>query len=79
MSKLKYLLKILLKAWLKFAKLWNNTMIIVLLLVIWLFILTPTALIRRFFQTIKNKSATEPDSFLKKSEKLDSEHFIRPF
>ena len=79
MSQLKPILKILLKFWMKIVSLWNKAVISIFLFIIWFFILTPTALIKRAVQAIKNKNKKEPESFLKKSISLDSKHFTKPF
>ena len=79
MPNFKPTLKILLNSWMKFTGLWNKTVIFILLLVIYFLILTPTALIRRLFQILKNRQIKKADSFLKKSINLDSEHFTKPF
>ena len=78
MSNLKPLLKRLLKRWIKIVAVFNNALIFVLLLVIWIFILTPTAFLRKLFQIIK-PAKEQPKSWLKKSISLDPKHFIKPF
>ncbi|MDE0092221.1 MAG: hypothetical protein OXN83_02915 [Oligoflexia bacterium] len=79
MSNFKPPLKTLLKGWMKLVAVFNNSLIFVFLLVIWILIVTPTALIRKLFQTIKGQQMKKPDSFFKKPLSLDSEHFTRPF
>lgn len=79
MSKFKPILKILLKAWMKFVFLWNKTVIFTFILIIWFFILTPTAFVRRLFRRIKSLWNNKKDSFLKKSQSLSVENFTRPF
>ena len=67
------------KYWLKFVTLWNNTVIYCFLLVIWFLVLTPTAIIRRFFLKIFYYKKKNSKSFLKKSPTVLPEHFKNPF
>lgn len=67
------------KVYIKYVKLWNQFVIQAFLILIWLFILTPTALIRRMVQNLFSAKSKKPESFFKKSAKIDPDHFLRPF
>ena len=65
------------KGWMKGVHVWNQTVILVFLFVIWWLFLTPTAFLWRLF---KNRSSHgKEESFLKKSSPLFPGHFKRPF
>ena len=67
------------KTWMKYVKIWNQFIIQSLLILIWFFILTPTALLRRAFQKLLSPKAKKLETFYKKSDKLKPDHFLRPF
>ena len=67
------------KIWFKYVSLWNKGVIFIVLCIIWLLILTPTAIIRRFFQKIFYEKQKKQTSFLKKSSAISSNHFTQPF
>ena len=75
----KSLLQKLLKNWIKWMSLINKALISIWLLIIWIVILTPTALLRKLFQALKKQQKNKSDSFLKRSTSLDPKHFTRPF
>ena len=64
--------------WMRGVHVWNQTVILLFLYLIWWLFLTPTALLWRFFK--KNTSREkEGGSLLKKSSPLLPDHFKRPF
>jgi len=70
------------KTWMKYVRLWNEFVIQVVLIVIWFFVLTPTAVIRRGLLKVfyrKQSSVKKVKTFYKKSDSLDKNHFVRPF
>jgi len=67
------------KTWIKYVKIWNEFVIQAFLIIIWVFILTPTALIRRVFLKLFSSQPKKLETFFKKSDTLNDDHFLRPF
>lgn len=66
------------RGWMKGVHAWNQTVILLFLFLIWWLLLTPTALLWRFFK--RDSSHEEKgESVLKKSPPLLPDHFKRPF
>ena len=64
--------------WIKYVTIYNKTVITCLLTLVWFLVLTPTAIIRRFFLIIFTPKKKK-DSFLIKTPPLSSNHFKNPF
>ena len=73
------ILKSIKKTWLKFVRVWNNMVILCILILIWFFILTPTGIFRRFFRKMVYNKEKRRTSFLKKSSPLRPDHYKNPF
>ena len=73
------MIKFIKNNWIKYVKLWNQTVIQLVLIMIWFLVLTPTALLKRGFQRIFISKQKPRKSFLKKSTPLNSDHFLMPF
>ena len=71
--------KVIKKSWFKCVALWNNTVIFCLLLIIWLLVLTPTAIVKKLFQKKFQLKEKNKNSFLKKSTSVLPDHFKQPF
>ena len=65
--------------WMTYIKLWNQFVIQTFLILIWFLILTPTALLRRSFQKLFSSKPKKSETFFKKSDKIDPDHFLRSF
>ena len=61
----------------KAVRIWNQTVVQLFLLMIWVFVLTPTKYIRLSFLTIFNK--TRDEGIFKKPEPVSKESFQKPF
>ena len=77
-------LRTLKSGWIKGARAWNQTVIFLFLLIIWVLFLTPTKYARRLFQAVffpfrANQKRRERNSFFKKPAPLSADHFSRPF
>ena len=67
-------------AWMKFAEAWNRTAIFIFLLLIYVFILTPTKYVRGIFRFLRpRRKSWRKNSFFQKPEPIERDHFLRPF
>ena len=67
------------RLWFKYVAVWNRIVISTALFIVWLFVLTPTALIRRFLKKTMPVKSSRDTSFLKKSPPVSSDHWTQPF
>jgi len=74
-------MKNLKKGWKRYVKLYNGFVIQSFLILIWFLILSPTALLKKAFQKIffSSSHSNKNKSFFKKSDKIEPDHFLRPF
>lgn len=67
-------------AWMKFAGAWNRTVIFLLLLFVYAFVLTPTKYVRGFFFLFRpRRKGWRENSFFQKPDPAEKDHFLRPF
>ena len=74
----KKMTSLLKRGWMKGVHAWNQTVILIFLFLIWWLLLTPTALLWRFFRRGPSRGE-KGESVLKKSPSLLPDHFKRPF
>lgn len=73
-------MKLIWKFWLKAVSTWNKTVVLLLLFLIWWMVFAPTAILWRLLHKKQGfKLKPQPQSFLKKSLALPSNHFKNPF